>query len=334
MPISREEWDQGLVNPALPIATPVLFIVGPTGVGKTTLALSLARRFRGEIINADSRQVYRLMDIGTAKPTPDERAQAEHHLLDIRDPGDNFDLASFLVLAKAAIGATQGRGHLPVVVGGTGQYIWALLEGWEVPEVPPDFAFREAKQREAQQHGPRFVHHQLVELDPDRAAALDPRNLRRVIRALEIYHSTQKRPSDLAKQAKPMPNALVIGLTLDREALYRHIDERVDRMMAAGFLEEVQRLASHGYEPGLGPLAGPGYRELGRYLAGQMSLDEAVQRTKFQTHRLARRQYAWFKLEDARIKWLEAGAAGLEDRAAMLVLDFLSAYRPSAAVIK
>jgi tRNA dimethylallyltransferase len=304
---------------------PLLFVVGPTGVGKTALALSLARRFRGEIISADSRQVYRLMDIGTAKPTPEERAQAQHHLLDIRDPDDNFDLACFLSLAKRAISGTQGRGHLPVTVGGTGQYIWALLEGWEVPEVAPDLAFRESKQREAQQHGPLFVHRQLAEIDPDRAAALDPHNLRRVIRALEIYHSTQRRPSDLAKQAKPMAGALVIGLTLDREALYRRIDERVDRMMAAGFLEEVRRLAVHGYEPGRGPLAGPGYRELGRYLAGQMTLDEAVQRTKFQTHRLARRQYTWFKLNDPRIRWLEADSPGLEDRAAALIEKFLSA---------
>jgi tRNA dimethylallyltransferase len=304
---------------------PVLFIVGPTGVGKTTLAVALARRFRGEIISADSRQVYRLMDIGTAKPTPGDRAQAQHHLLDIRDPDDNFDLACFLSLAKRAISGAQGRGHLPIVVGGTGQYIWALLEGWEVPEVAPDLAFREAKGREAQQHGPLFVHRQLAELDPDRAAALDPHNLRRVIRALEIYHSTQRRPSDLAKQAKPMAGALVIGLTLDREALYRRIDERVDRMMAAGFLEEVQRLAARGYQPGQGPLAGPGYRELGRYLAGHMPLDEAVQRTKFQTHRLGRRQYTWFKLDDPRIKWLEADGPGLEDRAAVLVEKFLSA---------
>ena len=294
-------------------------------MGKTTLALSLARRFRGEIINADSRQVYRLMDIGTAKPTLEERAQAQHHLLDIRDPGDNFSLACFLSLAKRAIGSAQDRGHLPVAVGGTGQYIWALLEGWEVPEVAPDIAFREAKQREAQQHGPLFVHRRLAEIDPDRAAALDPRNLRRVVRALEIYHSTQRRPSDLAKQARPMTGALVIGLTLDREALYRRIDERVDRMMAAGFLEEVQRLADHGCEPGRGPLAGPGYRELGQYLAGQMTLAEAVQRTKFQTHRLARRQYTWFKLDDPRIKWLAAEGAGLEERAAALVEKFLSA---------
>jgi tRNA dimethylallyltransferase len=294
-------------------------------VGKTALAVALARRFRGEIINADSRQVYRLMDIGTAKPTPEERAQAQHHLLDIRDPDDNFDLACFLFLSKRAISAVQARGHLPVAVGGTGQYIWALLEGWEVPEVAPDLAFREAKQQEAQQHGPLFVHRQLAELDPDRAMSLDPHNLRRVIRALEIYHSTQRRPSDLAKQGKPMTGALVIGLTLGREALYLRIDERVDRMMSAGFLEEVQRLAAQGYEPGQGPLAGPGYRELGQYLAGHMTLDEAVQRTKFQTHRLARRQYTWFKLGDPRIKWLEADGSDLEDRAAVLVEKFLSA---------
>jgi tRNA dimethylallyltransferase len=305
------------------ISTPVLFIVGPTAVGKTRLAVTLGQRFHGEIINADSRQVYRQMDIGTAKPAPEQRRQVPHHLLDIRDPDESFDLGSFLTLARAIIVEICSRGRVPIVVGGTGQYVWALREGWQVPEVAPDPNFRRAKEREAEQKGSLALHRELQGIDPQRARELDPRNLRRVIRALEIYHVTQRRPSDYGKRASTDGEALVVGLTLDREELYRRIDARVDWMVAEGLVEESQRLADLGYRLGWGPLAAPGYREMGQYLAGEITLAEAVQRTKFQTHRLARRQYTWFKANDPRIRWLNAAAPFLEERAADLVGQFL-----------
>ena len=304
-------------------AAPVLFIVGPTAVGKTGLAVALARRLNGEIINADSRQVYRYMDIGTAKPTPDELAQAPHHLLDIVDPGINFDLASFLSMARDCIRDIRSRGRLPVVAGGSGQYVWALIEGWQVPKVPPDPAFRREKQQEADLHGPMPLYRQLQAIDPSRAAQLDPRNVRRVIRALEVCRSSQRAASGLRGRAQPMENVLVIGLTLNREELYRRIDGRVDRMLAAGLLEEVRSLTDRGYSMGRGPLASPGYRELGQHLAGEITLDEAVRRTKFQTHRLARRQHTWFKPDDARIRWLDVSDLGLEASAAHLAAEFL-----------
>ena len=298
---------------------PILFIVGPTAVGKTDLAISLARELGGEIINADSRQVYLHMDIGTAKPTPEERSQAPHHLLDLMPPDRSFDLGSFLSLAGESIREIIGRGNLPMVVGGTGQYIWALQEGWEVPEAPPDSAFREAKQQSAAQDGNDSLYRELQRIDPLRAAELDSRNLRRIIRALEIFHVTGRTPSSFRKRTDHIECSLVIGLTLERSALYRRIDDRVDHMMESGLLDETQRIAEMGYELGQGPLACPGYRELGQHLTGEISLAEAVQRTKFQTHRLARRQYTWFKLDDRRISWLDANSPSSVAQAKELV---------------
>ena len=302
----------------------VVFIVGPTAAGKSRLALALARRFNGEIINADSRQVYRHMDVGTAKPSPSEQAQVCHHLLDVLDPDQDFDLATFLSLARAGIGDIRDRGRVPVVAGGSGQYVWALVEGWRVPEVAPRPQFRRSKLEEAARNGPLSVYKQLQEADPTRAAQLDPRNLRRVIRALEVCrygHGSETAPQG---DRGALENRLIIGLTMEREALYRRIDQRVDRMLNSGLLEEVRGLAAKGYALGQGPLSSPGYRELGQYLAGEISLDEAVQRTKFRTHRLARRQYTWFKTSDQRIIWLDGKASGLEPRSAGLVDDFLS----------
>ena len=305
------------------ITSPVLLIVGPTAVGKTGLAVSLARQFDGEIINADSRQVYRHMDIGTAKPSLHDQKEAPHHLLDILDPDQNFGLATFLSLAGEAVSEILGRGRLPIVVGGTGQYIWAFVEGWEVPEVPPDTEFRDAKTAEAEQHGTDFVYQQLQEVEPDRAAQLDPRNLRRVIRALEVHHAQISRPKIVETASQALEGSLIIGLTMDRQQLYKRIDDRVDLMISQGFEEEVRFLAAQGYVPGTGALAGPGYRELGDYLAGSITLEEAVQRTKFQTHRLVRRQYNWFKPDDPRIRWLDGSLSDVERQAGRMVEKLL-----------
>ncbi len=308
----------------LPIA-----VVGPTAVGKTQLAVELCQRLGGEVINADSRQVYRDMDIGTAKPTAEELAQAPHHLLDLLEPSENFGLGAFLPLAQQATSEIISRGKIPIVAGGTGQYVWALLEGQSVPAVPPDPEFRAAMESEASKEGgPQALHDRLREVDPARADVLDPRNVRRVVRALEIYHATGQRPSELGSQAPEAGANLVIGLTMEREALYQRIDDRVDAMMDAGFLAEVERLAEAGYPMGEGALDSPGYRELGQHLLGELSLDEAVSRTKTQTHRLARRQYTWFKPSDPRITWLDATDPGTLEQAGGLVSAYLSDTGP------
>ena len=314
-------------EPPSPSAS-LVCVVGPTAVGKTALAVLLARRFGGEIVNADSRQVYRGMTVGTAKPTAAERAAARHHLVDILDPSESFGLGLFLIYASDALRDVRGRGRLPIVCGGTGQYVWALAEGRSVPAVPPDAGFRAALEAEAERLGTDALHRRLAEIDPARAAALDARNVRRVIRALEIHHATGRLPSEFQTAASQSAHALILGLTMPRDVLYRRIDERVDIMMQAGFLREVEELKAAGYPMGEGPLDSPGYRELGQYLAGTLTLEEAIERTKTQTHRLARRQYAWFKLNDPRIRWLDAADAGLPERAAEAVSEFLNRPPP------
>ena len=305
-----------------PNEAPLLFIVGPTAVGKTRLAISLAQSLNGEIINADSRQVYHYMDIGTAKPTQEEQSQAPHHLLDLMPPDRNFSLGSFLSLAQKTITDIAGRGRLPIIAGGTGQYVWALQEGWDVPEVPPDAGFRASCELAVAKEGNEVLYRRLQEIDPARAAELDSRNLRRVIRALEIHHVTGRPPSSYRKRSDRQPPSLVIGLTLERDILYERIDRRVDRMMADGLLDEARRIAAMGYSLGKGTLACPGYRELGQYLDGEISLEEAVQRTKFQTHRLARRQHTWFKPDDSRIRWLDAGSPDVEEQSRAMAAGF------------
>ena len=308
---------------------PLICVVGPTAAGKTALAVSLARLFGGEIINADSRQVYRGMTFGTAKPTEEELATVPHHLIDILDPPESFGLAMFVEYAETALRDIRKRGRLPIVCGGTGQYVWGLVEGKRVPAVPPDPEFRAKMQAEAEMLGADELHRRLAMIDPKRAADLDSRNVRRVIRSLEIHRATGQIPSDLQPEGKPeLPNVLVLGLTMPREILYQWIDDRVDRMMQNGFLAEVEELATSGYPMGSGPLDSPGYRELGLHLEGKLTLDEAVARTKTQTHRLARRQYAWFKPSDPRIQWLDAAEPGLPDRAAGVVSSFLESHSP------
>ena len=308
---------------------PRIAVVGPTAVGKTALAVELCQRFNGEVINADSRQVYRQMDIGTAKATSAELALAPHHLLDLLEPSESFGLGAFLPLAQAAADDIISRGKLPLVAGGTGQYVWALLEGQTVPAVPPDPEFRAALELEAAADGgAQLLHDRLRQIDPVRADALDARNVRRVIRALEIFNTTNQKPSEMGQKQPVTGDYLVLGLTMDRKAIYQRIDDRVDAMMRAGFLAEVERLAEAGYPMGEGSLDSPGYRELGQQLTGELSLDEAVSLTKTQTLRLARRQYTWFKPSDPRITWLDAADPGMLEKAFDLASAYLSETSP------
>ena len=290
----------------MPAPLPLIAVIGPTAVGKTALAIALAQHCGGEIVNADSRQVYVGMDIGTAKPTAAERQAARHHLIDIRRPEVPFSLGEYLPLARATIAGIAARGKLPILCGGTGQYVWALLEGWQVPSVPPDTAFRAELEGRAASGGAGVLWQELHQLDSRRAAAIGRHNTRRIIRALEIHRATGGRIAAAGKSAEPPYHALVIGLTANRAVLYERIDARFDAMMADGLLDEARRLAASGYTLGAGPLSGVGYSQLGQYLAGELTAEYAVASAKFQTHRLARRQYTWFKPGDARIRWLDA----------------------------
>ena len=281
----------------------LIAIIGATATGKTALAVELARHLGGEIIGADSRQVYRLMDIGTAKPTAEERAAAPHHLVDVVDPDEPFSLGRWLDLAQASLEDVWARGGQPLLVGGTGQYVWALLEGWRVPRVPPDPEFRLKMEDRAAAE----LFESVRRVDPAAAARIGPANRRRLIRALEVQEATGKPISYWQAKEPPGFATTVIGLRLPREELYRRIDERADAMMERGLIEETRRLLAMGYSADQPSMSGIGYKEACAHLAGGLSLAEAAARIKTETHRLARHQNAWFKPSDARIQWLEGG---------------------------
>jgi len=283
----------------------LLGIVGPTGVGKSHLGIQLAQALNGEIINADSRQVYRFMDIGTAKPTPQERATVPHHVIDVVSPSENFSLAQYQQLAVKAIEGIQQRDKLPIVVGGSGQYIWSVLEGWGIPQVAPNPEFRQSLEERAAIGESDKLHEELNAVDPEAAQRIDPRNVRRTIRALEVFNETETPYSQLQRKEAPPFNIFVIGLTADREELYRRIDLRVDRMIELGLVDEVKRMESRGFDFNMPALSSIGYRQIGQFLRDELTLPGAIQQIKFETHRLARQQYTWFRLEDDRIHWFD-----------------------------
>ena len=277
--------------------------MGPTAVGKTALSLELAHQFPLEIVSADSRLFYRGMDIGTAKPSLAERTAVPHHLIDICSPAETITLGAYQRLAYAAIHDIQARGRLPLLVGGSGQYVRAVVQGWGIPELPPQPALRTALERLDGDELARW----LAALDPEAAQRIDRRNLRRVIRALEVTLVKGRPISELQRKRPPGYPILQIGLDCDRDALYGRIDQRVDGMMAAGLLAEVAHLVSLGYGRDCPPLSGLGYRQLLDYLAGESSLAEAVERIKFETHRFVRQQYTWFRRDDPALHWFANG---------------------------
>ena len=306
---------------------PLIAIVGPTAIGKTALGIQLARAFDGEIISADSRQFYRRMDIGTAKPTLYELSQAPHHLISIADPDETVGLAQFLRLARQAIEDVTRRGRLPLVVGGTGQYVRALLQGWQVPEVPPDPELRANLELEAQAD-PAAQWQRLVTLDPEVTTFIDPRNIRRVVRALEVSLKTGQPFSTLRRRLPPPYATLKIGLTMERQALYTRADARVDAMIAAGLVDEVATLLKDGYGWELPAMSALGYLQFKPYFEGLVALPEAVERIKLDTHDFIRRQTTWFSPNDPTIRRHEADDAHLLAHATAVVAAHLARCRP------
>lgn len=302
------------------MARRLVAIVGATATGKTALAIALARRLEGEIVNADSRQLYGGMDIGTAKPSAAERDAARHWLIDVAEPDEAFTLAVFLDLANAALEDIWSRGKLPIVAGGTGQYVWALLEGWRVPRVPPDPALRAELEAIAGAQGSDALAAMLRQLDPASADAIDARNVRRVIRAIEVTRATGQAFSEW-QQKDPNQDIVVIGLRMERGALYRRIDARVDAMIERGLVREVEGLAAAGYGYDLPAMSGIGYRQICEHLRGDCTLADAVARIKTETHRLSRMQHTWFRDDDARIHGLDADAPDLVEQALAIVRD-------------
>jgi len=281
----------------------LLAIIGPTGSGKSKLAIRLAQQFNGEIVSADSRQVYCHMDIGTAKPSRHELSLVPHHLINIVNPDEDFSLAQYQNLACKTIDGIQRRHKLPLLVGGSGLYIWSILEGWGIPPVPPDPELRHSLEAKAAKVGRDELYHELIRVAPAAARRIDPHNVRRVIRALEVHRSTRfSQPQ--RKQAPPF-KTLIVGLTADRAELYRRIDSRVDEMLAQGLVAEVKKLVSMGYDFNLPAMSGIGYKQIGMFLTGELTLASAVQQIKFETHRFVRHQYAWFQLKDDRINWFD-----------------------------
>lgn len=275
----------------------ILVILGPTAVGKTGLALSLAERVNGEIVSADSAQVYRHMDIGTDKPVPDVLARVRHHLVDVCDPDEPFSVADFQRLAVRAVEDITARGRLPMVVGGTGLYIRALTSGFRFA-LPGDPSLRRQLALVAEEKGPQYLHDQLRACDPRTAAEVHPANIRRVIRALEVYLRTGIPISSWKEEGGVAPfTAKKVGLTRRREELYRRIEARVEDQLRRGLVDEARRLLVRGYSPDLPAMQALGYKEVVPFVEGRVSYEEMVAQLKRNTRRYAKRQWTWFKRE-------------------------------------
>ncbi|MEW6240033.1 MAG: tRNA (adenosine(37)-N6)-dimethylallyltransferase MiaA [Chloroflexota bacterium] len=288
---------------------PLVILVGPTAVGKTEFAIQLAECLGGEIVSADSRLFYRGMDIGTAKPSAAERARVPHHLINIANPDDTISLAVFQQMAQGVIAEVYGRGGLPFLVGGTGQYVRAVTQGWSPPEVKPDERLRQHLEKMEKEKGRDWLHTALRDLDPEAAAQIDARNVRRVIRALEVIFTTGYKFSAQRMQGETPYDLITIGLKRPRAEIFERVDARIESMFAAGFLDEVKALLGKGYPPSLPAMSAIGYRECAAVLRGEMSLEEAKAQIKRATRVFVRRQANWFKENDPNIAWFEAGAA-------------------------
>jgi len=302
----------------------LVVIVGPTAVGKTELSLKLAKQFDGEIISGDSMQVYRKMDIGTAKATPAERAIVPHHLIDIVDPDEEYSVAVFQEMATRLIGEINRRGRLPFIVGGTGLYIESVTHRFQFAEAAQDHELRERLQKLAEIEGVESLHRRLAEVDPVTADRLHPNDVKRVIRALEIYQLTGYKMSDFQQRLKQSPYDLyMIGLTMEREKLYERINQRVDLMIADGLVEEVRALLDQGYSPSLISMQGLGYKELIPYLYGEITLEKAIQEIKQRTRHFAKRQLSWFRRMQE-IEWFDLTDPGARTHAVEMIAQRLA----------
>ena len=283
----------------------VLVIIGPTAVGKTKLSIEMAKRYNGEIISGDSMQIYRGMDVGTAKITKEEMEDIPHHLIDIKEPFESFSVAEFQELVRAKIAEIAKKGKLPIIVGGTGLYIQSVIYDYQFSDVSGDEAYRLQLEERVKEIGNEALHEELKGIDPGSAAQIHPNNVRRVIRALEIYHLTGKTMQEYQSHQQPdlLYNTAIVGLTMDRDQLYERINLRVDMMMDEGLLPEVKAL----YQQGLREcqsIQAIGYKEIYEYLDGKVTLNEAVENLKQNSRRYAKRQLTWFR-NKMKVEWFD-----------------------------
>ncbi len=306
----------------------LLVIVGPTAVGKSRVALKVAEKVPLEIISADSMQVYRGMDIGTAKPTPEERRRVVHHLVDILDPDQEFSVADFKGEVETLIPEINRRGRIPALVGGTGLYIDAVLKGYIFPDLAKDQELRKKLREEAESRGSRHLHQKLAQVDPAAAKHIHPNDARRIIRALEVYQKTGKPLTALeGKRNGGQYDTLSFGLTMDRGTLYQRIEKRVEQMIQDGFLDEVTALYEAGCRADSVAMQALGYRELLDYLRGLVTWEETVRLIKRNTRRFAKRQYTWFR-RNKEIRWIKLDEGkGVEDAAKEIVRAIASKWK-------
>ena len=283
----------------------LIAIVGPTGIGKTALSEQIIRYIDSEIVSIDSRQIYRNMDIGTAKPKPYLLNTIPHHLINIVDPIDDFSITDFLQSAKASIEDIISRGKTPLLVGGTGQYFWSLIENWTIPSVPPNPELRKKFEQIANEYGAEHLFEELKSIDVEATKIIDSRNIRRVIRALEVGITGNKKWSELRSKDPVLYDPFIIGLTKDRTILYRNVDSRIDQMLLEGWIEEVRLLKNNNLDLTYSSMSSLGYDEIYRYISGEVSINDATEKIKINTHRFIRSQYNWFRISDTRIHWFD-----------------------------
>jgi tRNA dimethylallyltransferase len=312
--------------PEMPLPK-IVVVSGPTAVGKTSLAIELARQFNGEVVNADSRYLYRGFDIGVAKPDMSERKGVPHHLIDILPPAGDMSLATYQDLAMTSIDGVLGRQRLPLLVGGTPLYINAVVEGWHIPRVPPNPVLRAALEAEVQEHGVAALSQRLHAVDPISAARCG-RNARRIIRALEVFEATGIPMSAQEGKGPPPFDALELGLSLSRDALYRAIDARVIDQIDRGLVEEVRTLLEGGVKEDAPAMSSLGYRQLLPYLRGEITLEEAIDRIRFDTHRYVRHQETWLR-RNPRLMWYDTAQPGWPEQVMKHVRRFLASPRQS-----
>ena len=300
------------------VLEPLIVITGPTATGKSDVGILVAEQLSGEIISADSMLLYRHMNIGTAKPTLEERQGIPHHMIDIADPDQEYSVALYQNEARHLITETLKRNNLPILVGGTGLYIRAVIDPYEFGAASGKPELRERLLIEAEREGYDKLHRRLLEVDPEAASKLHPRDSRRIIRALEVYYLTGQPISSynkLNQNHRPLYRLFMFGLNMERSRLYQRIEQRVDSMLAAGLVEEVQSLLERGYSKELNAMRSLGYKEIAAYLTGELSYEEAIEFLKRNTRRFAKRQLTWFR-RDERIRWLDIDEYGSLDAVA------------------